>query len=559
MSTIFSILRALQVNSSPSVLARLFTAGTFVFLLYKAGSWIVRNYSSPLRSLPGPPNPHFFWGHAKSIYQADQSALQQQWVEKYGPTISYNGLFSTRVLWTMDTRALNHILTNTYTYQRPRQTRYHMAQLIGQGVLVAEEDQHSNQRRALNPAFSSAAVREMTEIFIEKSQMLRDRWLDEIAKSDKGDAHVDVLSWLGKASLDMIGQAGFDYNFNAIYAKEGECEVNDAFNTVSISMHTPRLRAIFQAFFPFLRIFKTAGERNLELAQANMRRLGLQLISEKKASVIAASKESNVGKKELLGRDVLTLLVKANMSSDVPESRRLSDEEVLAQFPTLVVAGHDTTATATTWALFSLTQHPEIQRKLREELLTVPTENPTMAELHALPYLGMFVKEVLRYHSIVPQSTRVATKDDIIPCSTPYTDRHGVQRNHIHIQKGDMVMIPIHALDRYKPYWGEDAGEFKPERWENLPDAVKAVPGVYGNLLSFLGGPRACIGYRFSLAELKAVLFTLVREFEFELDVAADRVKKRTAVVQRAIVVGDESEKKSQGRMPIIVRQHVRA
>jgi cytochrome P450 len=81
--------------------------------------------------------------------------------------------------------------------------------------------------------------------------------------------------------------------------------------------------------------------------------------------------------------------------------------------------------------LFALTQHPEVQRKLRAELLSVPTENPTMEELQALPYLDMFVKEVLRHHCPVPMTIRVATEDDVIPCGTPYTDKSGVQRDHI--------------------------------------------------------------------------------------------------------------------------------
>ena len=83
------------------------------------------------------------------------------------------------------------------------------------------------------------------------------------------------------------------------------------------------------------------------------------------------------------------------------------------------------------WCLFSLTQSPEVQKKLRDELLSVPTENPTMDELQALPYLDMVVRETLRYHSPVPMTSRVATKDDLIPLNTPYTDRDGVVHDHV--------------------------------------------------------------------------------------------------------------------------------
>ena len=85
-------------------------------------------------------------------------------------------------------------------------------------------------------------------------------------------------------------------------------------------------------------------------------------------------------------------------------------------------------------------------------------------------------------------------------------------------------MIPIDLINRDKSIWGDDAAEFKlvlflilflisyptcsfffffprPERWENIPNGVSSVPGVWANLMTFLGGPRACIGYRFSLVE----------------------------------------------------------
>jgi hypothetical protein len=82
------------------------------------------------------------------------------------------------------------------------------------------------------------------------------------------------------------------------------------------------------------------------------------------------------------------------------------------------------------------------------------------------------------------------------------------------------MLIPIVAVNRDKSIWGEDANEFRqaisitflstdtflpficrPERWESIPEASSAIPGVWGNMLTFLGGPRACIGFRFSVIE----------------------------------------------------------
>jgi len=90
-----------------------------------------------------------------------------------------------------------------------------------------------------------------------------------------------------------------------------------------------------------------------------------------------------------------------------------------------MVVGHETTSTATTWALFALTQSPEVQDKLRKQLLAVGTDNPTMDELNALPYLDAVVRESLRLHPPLVSISRVATEDDILPLGEPVKDKNG--------------------------------------------------------------------------------------------------------------------------------------
>lgn len=192
------------------------------------------------------------------------------------------------------------------------------------------------------------------------------------------------------------------------------------------------------------------------------------------------------------------------------------------------IAGHETTATAVTWCLFALSINVNIQDKLRKELRAVPTETPTMDELMALPYLDCVLRETLRLYPPVPQVSRQATKDDVIPLNKPYVDTqgkisHSIQYVHFNsslhilenvgnlgtdsnvahcsIRAGDHIIISIAAINQLKKIWGDDAEEFRPERWNNPPSAAAGIPGVWGNVLTFLGGPRACIGYRFSLVE----------------------------------------------------------
>lgn len=88
-------------------------------------------------------------------------------------------------------------------------------------------------------------------------------------------------------------------------------------------------------------------------------------------------------------------------------------------------------STALTWALYALTQAPKVQTKLRDELLSVDTDMPSMDELMALPYLDSVVRETLRVHSPVPTISRIAMKDDELPVAKPYTDIYGVVRDTI--------------------------------------------------------------------------------------------------------------------------------
>ena len=77
---------------------------------------------------------------------------------------------------------------------------------------------------------------------------------------------------------------------------------------------------------------------------------------------------------------------------------------------------------------------------------------------------------------------------------------------YVRVTKGDMLDVPILAINRSEEIWGEDAHEFRPERWDSPPEAANAIPGVWGSNLAFSGGSRACIGYRFSVIECVAVV-----------------------------------------------------
>ncbi|KAI0742839.1 cytochrome P450 [Daedaleopsis nitida] len=481
-------------------------------VLWLVYSKLAAVYSSPLCLLPGPPSPSRLYGHVRQVCRAGSGPVTQQWLKEYGTTLFVRWLLMVPALWTADTRTINHILHSS-KYGKPWESRISAARIVGDSIIVAEGNAHKKQRRIL--------IRELSCIFLEKAAELRDVWAYQPAQ--QGDSQsVNVVDGLKKMTLDVIGLAGFDYQLNALNSAGDSNELNQAFSQIFSATPPVSIFRIIMDHLPSLDWFPDTRMKTVEQAHVVMRRIGTQLIEDKKRAILndASDKSGGVEKRNVHGRDLLTLLIKANMATDIPPEQRLSDEEVFSQIPTFLVAGHETTSTATSWCLFALTQAPHVQRKLRDELLAVSTDIPTMDELAALPYLDLVVRETLRLYTPVTWTLRVAFEDDVLPVSKPFVDRLGRTQTELRIAKGDRVIIPIMAIHHSPEIWGDDAQAFKPERWEHPPEALADIPGVWSHMLAFSGGPRACIGYRFALIELKALVFTLVRAFEFELATA---------------------------------------
>lgn len=184
--------------------------------------------------------------------------------------------------------------------------------------------------------------------------------------------------------------------------------------------------------------------------------------------------------------------VKQNLSAD--PSTRLTDQELLDQCSTFLLAGSDTVSVALSWCFHLLALHPEIQVRLREELSSGQSDGnlsdssadsgfydctsckprtflashtcgcspqPRWDTLERLPYLDAVVRETLRFCPPVHGTIRVATEDDLIPTSQPITLSNGSTVNHFRILKGSYVHIPIEGLSFSEDIWGKDALEFK--------------------------------------------------------------------------------------------------
>ncbi|KAG9084063.1 hypothetical protein FRC06_004251, partial [Ceratobasidium sp. 370] len=475
--------------------------------------WVVNSWRSPLRHLSGPNNENLVLGNMMSLVKAQNSTVWEEWVEKYGKTLRYRGFFGSYQLGTLDMRAVNFVMSQSTLFPKSERNRKALARALGAGLLSADLDAHKRQRRIMNPSFGQPQIRALVPVFCEKANQLRDIWLDLMSNNLEGTT-IDVLQGLSRATLDIIGTTGFGYEFNSLQDGD-EDELAKAFAKIFDSDEDLTALMLFKAITCQALGIPTEETRRLDANIATTNRIGTKIVEDKKAILLQEEKDGAASKE----RDILSLLIRSNMAQETNGNQAMSDEEVLGQISTFLAAGHETTSTSTTWALYALTLYPTVQIKLRQELLNAGLgEAPSMAELEKLPYLDNFVREVLRVYPAAPMVSRQAAQDTVIPVAESYKDRHGVVRTEIHIQKWDTVMIPILAMNRAKDVWGDDAMEFRPERWDNLPPMVKEMPGVWGHLMTFVHGNQSCIGFRFAVTEMKALLYSLVRSIEFDID-----------------------------------------
>lgn len=535
------IARASPTSSAVQAMSwsRLVATSIVLYALYRllhSASIYWNRSRSPLNKLLGPRTTNFLFGHARLLFGSERSSeMLQGWEAQYGHTFAVRGMLGNCQLVTTDARAIAHVLFASHVFVKPADHRRAMMDLFGEGVLTAEGEKHRDQRRIINPAFGFAQVRDMTEIFLEKAALLRDIWHRKCMETG-GPARIDALHWMTKATLDIIGKAGFDYEFRALDENGAKSELAEAFQALFHKHSTPLEHAVALLYrqFPALRVFAPdAHARATDSSKRKMDEIGMRIVQEKKQAVLTEIGTGKIGTDTVGGRDLISLLLRANLADDLEPAQRLSDDEVVAQIPTFLAAGHETTSTSTAWAMYALASHLEAQAKLRAELQEIGTETPTLDMLNALPYLDHVVRETLRLYPVFSLITREASQDDAIPLGAPIRDANGELQNNIRIQKGDQVQIPVLLINKSTKIWGQDADEFRPERWENIPAEASSIPGIAPNLMTFFGGPRACVGHRFAVAEMKALLFHIVRGFEFRLAVEPSEVWSRTGVIKR--------------------------
>jgi cytochrome P450 len=181
--------------------------------------------------------------------------------------------------------------------------------------------------------------------------------------------------------------------------------------------------------------------------------------------------------------------------------------ELRAQLLNILLAGRDTTASLLSWLIHQLMRNPEVFAKLREAILadfgtySNPTSEITFSSLKNCSYLQNTLSETLRLWTVVPSNSRRTTRITTLP-------RGGGPDglSPVLLPANTEVNYSIHVMHRRRDLWGEDAEEFKPERFQGKKPGWEFLP--------FNGGPRICIGQQFALTEASYVVVRLLQRFD---------------------------------------------
>ncbi|KDQ10532.1 hypothetical protein BOTBODRAFT_190494 [Botryobasidium botryosum FD-172 SS1] len=527
-----------------------------------------------LSQVRGPENPSFWVGHLAEFFQGQSGHVDLKWAKEFGGVVRIKGPFGQDRLMISDAKALQYVYQiGGYDFPKSPERRALSRSLADLGPGWAEGDIHKRQRRVLAPAFGAPEVKALLPPVRRCVHKLVAKWKQLVTEAPNGEAVLNAPKWLGLTTLETMGEAAFDYRFGALDGEDNP--LIDVYNNFpALLFGSPSKWDVFvQAFTGWLPMpvidfyYDYFPSSRLNVARENGKvatQVSRDLIEAK-----AIGKHEGMG-----GRDVLSLVVKANMSKN--GKARLSEGEVLAQMRTLMLAGSETTSKTMTWFFFELAKHPDVQTRLREEIRAqekiIALRGDTdfgVEDYDDMPYLKVVVKEGLRMYPPIPNAFRMTGKDDVIPLSKPLKTATGEYISELPVPKGVRIITSIPAYNQDPDIWGPDAHVFNPERWFDETEKRASV-GVYSNLyvtstrketldpidtlltdsLSFSGGVRFCPGYKFALVQLNTFLVELVRNFEFSPTEDLKRIRMESCLV---VVPTLEGEVEKGAQMPLKV------
>ncbi|XP_021904393.1 cytochrome P450 704C1-like isoform X2 [Carica papaya] len=410
-------------------------------------------------------------------------------------------------VYTADPVNVEHILkTNFQNYGKGWYNYNILTDLLGDGIFAVDADKWQQQRKLASYDFSTRVLRHFSSVIFQKKAAKLANLISEAANSGQ---IFDMQDLFMKSTLDSICKVVFGIELDSICGTNEEgIRFSNAFDD-SNALTLWRYADIFWKVKKFLNIGSEAElKKNLKVVDAFV----YKLIHNKKERMHNAEDDSSMKKDDILSRFL-------QVNDADPKYIR----DTMLNF---IIAGKDTTATTLAWFMYMLCKHPEIQEKVSQDVkeamkrrevtnlteLAAEMREETLENMH---YLHAAITETLRLYPAVPVDAKFCLSDDTFP-------------DGFDVRKGDMVAYQPYAMGRMKFIWGDDAEEFRPERWLNEEGKFQQESPF--KFTAFQAGPRICLGREFAYRQMKIFSAVLLGCFRFRLSNENKTVTYRTMI-----------------------------
>ncbi|GLB42347.1 putative cytochrome p450 [Lyophyllum shimeji] len=464
--------------------------------------------------------------------------------KKYGSTCLSSVTFWNAIptFWLSDADAIKTMHAGRAIFPKDIEA-YETLNIYGENLVSTEGANWKRHRSVANSAFN-----ETNHAFVWRETIrVVDEWFEMIDGKDvdaQGDTSVDLLTDLTQVALLVISSAGFGRKASLREDLNTEPPPGHklAFRpAVTSAVHHVITKAITptwlynlsdRVYIPFITPILNEARLSFDALALHMH----EVIAMARAWIAG-------GKTTAMDAALLRNLVEANMNDDDHDrGKHLTDDEVLSDTFTFLLAGHETSAHSLCFAIILLALYPDIQQRVYEEALRlwpdgVPSPaspTPYKESMANLEYTTAVFYETLRHFPPVARLAKNVLADTTLTARRFSTSPEGkitnVEKYDVPIKTGSIVVIDIVALHNNPIHWGEDVAEFKPERFIDT-DTYRWPRDAFN---AFSGGPRSCIGQRFSVTESTCILAHVARKYEVHIP---DDLKNKSWEEQKRVLL----------------------
>ncbi|KAF8960212.1 cytochrome P450 [Flammula alnicola] len=438
----------------------------------------------------------------KDGYPGDQFV---EWTEQYGNTLNMKALFENRFFTTEPEYIKTILATKFDSYEKGPLFNDQMRSVLGTGVFNSDGEMWKFHRAMTRPFFSKDRIshfdifdRHATEALNQLKVRLREGYPVDIQDLASRFTMDSATEFLFNQDVDSLG-AGIPYpHYSPLVDLTAHAHPANKFSKAfDEAQRLIAVRSRLGVNWPLAEFWKDKVKEQMTVVNGFIEPIMRAAVERKRA--MSGGKEQTVFEKDREVKDGESLL---EHLINYTEDETVLRDEIL----NILLAGRDTTTNSITFAIYMLAEHPDILKRLRQEILEKvgETRRPTFDDMKDMKYLRAVINETLRLYPAVPFNLRSTSKPVVLP------GKYGAKP--FYIPAHSKSPYSVFLMHRRKDLWGPDAHEFDPDRFldERLRKYITPNPFIF---LPFNAGPRICLGQQFAYHETSFFLIRLLQQF----------------------------------------------